>query len=79
MTYFFHLFSDAAPVFDEEGGDCVDANAAARRALLCARDLLAADVRNGFLDLNQRIDVVDDHGSTVHSLCFRDAVAVSCR
>jgi hypothetical protein len=79
MTYFFHLFTDDATVLDEEGGECADALAVAGRALLCARDLLAADVLNGVLDLNQRIDVVDHEGSTVHSLSFKDAVAVSCR
>ena len=47
------------------------------RALKAAYAILAADAAEGRVDLRQRIDVEDEAGNIIHTVQFRDIVAIT--
>lgn len=73
--YFFHLREGDVRLIDEEGAeialDAVDAT-----ALEAARAMIAADVREGRVDLNASIEVEDENGTLVHTRTFASAVSI---
>lgn len=73
--YFFHL-RDGDQTDDEEGMDLPGVDAAREFAVDCARDIVSADIKQGWLDLEHSIDVVDEYGAHVLTMPFRDAFAV---
>lgn len=73
--YFFHLVDSTDVVLDPDGVEMA-AEAVVDAALFQARDCMAADVKEGRLDLHYRIDVHDDAGALVHSLTFEDALEI---
>jgi hypothetical protein len=73
--YYLHLRDGTDEVLDPEGMEmAVDAIPGA--ALNAARDCMAADVKNGVLDLRFRIEVHGDDDELVHGLRFADAIRV---
>lgn len=73
--YYFHLYShDRIP--DEEGVDLPDLAAARMEAVLSARELMAADVARGRLQLDQRIEVTDENSRIVLAVPFRDIIEI---
>lgn len=79
MKYFFHLCNDDETVLDVEGRTFDNPEQVRRAALEAARDIMSSEVRGGHLNLDQRIDVVDQRNFVAHSLQFRDAVRISGR
>lgn len=75
--FFFHIVDGAGVAADEDGLDLRDLAAARDVALEGARDILAAEVKSGKIDLSWRIDVVDQGGAVVLTLPFSDAVLVA--
>ena len=73
--YFFHLYDDIA-VMDEEGVDLPDDHAARAIALQNAREMACAEVEEGRLVLEHRIDLVDESGRQVGAINFRTAVGL---
>jgi hypothetical protein len=73
--YFFHVYNHEI-VMDEEGLDLPDLDAAREIALDSARDLVCDSVHQGHLNLDHRIEVVDESGATVIVLTFRDAFTI---
>ena len=73
--YFFHLYDDLA-VIDEEGVDLPDDHAAREIALQHAREMACAEVEEGRLVLDHRIDMVDESGRRVGAVSFRTAVGL---
>ena len=71
--FFMHLRDGKDEVLDDDGVE-MDLEAVPGVALFAARDCIAADVRNGRVDLDCRIDVHDEGGELVHSQAFVDAV-----
>ena len=74
--YFFHLV-DHAEVdvdIDGRGQELPDVAAAIAVATDEMRKFLADQVRNGYLDLELRIDIVDESGRKVATVCRSDAV-----
>jgi hypothetical protein len=69
--YFFHLRA-ANSVDDIEGRELPDLEAAQRCALIDARAIICADVDDGFLDLNDAIEIADGSGASLSRLAFRD-------
>ena len=58
-VYHLNLFNDD-DVWDEEGQDFADLDAAEREAVRNARDVIAEHVRHGMpIDLNHRLEIVD--------------------
>ena len=77
-VYFFHLRNHADVLLDPEGREHEGGKIAAA-ALSEAREIIAADVRTGNVDLNQNIEVEDSGGAVVHRVSFEDAVSISHR
>jgi hypothetical protein len=73
--YFFNVYDDIIAQ-DEEGAELPNHAAARLNALRGARDLIAEQVRRGYLVLSHWIDVVDEQGEKVLTLTFRDAVDI---
>ncbi len=73
--YFFHVYDDII-AHDEEGTELPNVAAARLKALIGARDIIAAQVKRGYFVLSHWIDAVDEHGEPVMTVTFRDAVDV---
>jgi hypothetical protein len=73
--YYFHLH-DTLGVLDEEGAEFADVAGAREYALANARDMVCADVRNGAVNLDHRIEIVDEEGERVLTLTFGDAFTI---
>lgn len=71
--YFLHVRDGVDNVLDPEGFDYPDLEAAWKSAVASARELLAADMMLGRIDLRHWIDVEDEAGEVVLTLPFRDA------
>jgi hypothetical protein len=75
--YFFHLRDGTDTLIDEEGAELPNAEEARESALLQARSIISHDALQGRINLNQRIDVLDETGALICSLSFADAVKVT--
>ena len=75
-VYHFHLWHGEQLIEDVEGVACVSLEAARERAIDGARDILAGDVRDDRLDLNQRLELFDGDGRLCLTIPFWDAVEV---
>lgn len=73
--YYFHVRDDISAQ-DEEGLELPDLAAARETALEAARDMCCADIKQGWLDLDCRIDVTDEKGETLLSITFGQAFEV---
>ena len=74
--YFFHLCDGSDQLLDVEGQELPDLDAAKAFALLCARDTLSHEMRDGLLNLRVRLDVADAAGAVVHTLPLEGAFRV---
>ena len=73
--YFFHVYDDIIAE-DEEGLELPNLAAARLNALRGARDLIAEQVRRGYVVLSHWIDVLDEQGEKVLTITFRDAIDI---
>jgi hypothetical protein len=73
--YYFHLH-DEASLEDEEGTDLADVAAVRDYALANARDMVCGDIKNGFVNLDHRIEVVDEDGELVFTITFGEAFKI---
>ena len=73
--FFFNVYDDLI-VNDEEGAVLPNLEAARLQALIGARDLMCEQVRHGYIVLSHWIDVIDDEGTLVLHLPFRDAIDI---
>ena len=73
--YFFHVYDDIIAE-DEEGSELPNLAAARLNALRGARDLIAEQVRRGYILLSHWIYVIDEQGEKVLTVTFRDAVDI---
>ena len=76
--YFFYLHNDM-DVFDKEGAELPDDGAARAYAVENVREVAIEGVAQGYLDLDDYIDVVRDDGTAVHRVRFGDAITVAGR
>ena len=74
--YFFHLRDHHDRLLDPDGVEIGDKSAIPGVALSEARALIAAEAREGVIDLGQAIEVEDERGAVVHRLAFAEAVRV---
>lgn len=75
--YFFHLHDSGEWLIDAEGIEVINEAGVAAKALEQARDVIAADVLHGDVDLGSVIAVENETGTVVHVLRFSDAVAIA--
>lgn len=73
--FFFNVYDDVVAI-DEEGLDLPNAEAARLHAVAGARDLMATQVKHGYLIRSHWIDVVDAQGEMVLQVRFGDAVDI---
>ena len=73
--FFFHLYDDM-DVIDEEGVELPDAEAARAKAEANARHMACAEVLDGHLNLNHRIEVADERGEVFLTVPFGGTVKV---
>ena len=74
--FYFHLRDGADVLLDPDGRE-LDQSAIAAAALAEARAMIAADVLEGRVRLDQQIEVLDSAGTVIHRLPFEDAVTVT--
>lgn len=74
--YYFHLRDGVDVLLDEEGREFEGLAAIVAAALKDARSIISDDAIGGLIDLDQRLDVEDRHGTLVHRLPFADAVTL---
>ncbi len=74
--YYFHLRDGIDVLLDPEGCELADLAAVERCALTAARSIISADVLDGRLRLDMRIDVEDPAGAVVHRLPFNQAIEI---
>jgi len=75
LKFFFHLHDDM-DVIDDEGVELPDAEAARSKAESVARQMACAEVLEGHLNLNHRIDVADERGHVILTVPFGGTVKV---
>jgi hypothetical protein len=76
QSYFFHLRNGKDVLLDAEGRmlEIADVDAAALKE---ARAIIASDINDGTIDLDQGIEVQDRSGEVVNRTAFRDAVHIT--
>jgi hypothetical protein len=77
-VYLFHI-RNSEHTDDEEGTDLPDLAAARDHALEGARDLVCADIKKGWLNLDHYIEVADQSGTLLFRLTFREAFQIEGR
>jgi hypothetical protein len=75
---YFHHHNGVDVVLDSEGSE-LSLPEASLRALKEARSMMAHEVLEGRMDLNQRIDVESADGTVLHTLSFGEAVVITGR
>lgn len=75
MRYFFTLHDDMISI-DTEGADLADAEEARRYATVAARDLMAAQIRDGSIDLSNWIGITDAVDIEIARIRFGDVVRI---
>ena len=73
--FFFHLYDDIVAL-DEEGKELLTQDEAREEAIMNARHMACAEVLEGHLGLNHRIEVVDAADQPVATVFFKDVVKV---
>ncbi|HEX8215155.1 MAG TPA: hypothetical protein VF582_06750 [Allosphingosinicella sp.] len=77
--YYFHICNGNGFAEDEEGVELADDEAARRVAYKGARDVMAADVQRGELDLSSFIEVENEKRELLFTLMFQDALDLTKR
>jgi hypothetical protein len=73
--YFFNIYDDIVAE-DEEGAELPNAEAARLQALIGARDLIAEQVKHGYMVRSHWIEVVNEQREVVLTLTFGEAVDI---
>ena len=77
MRYFFNLHECGQITFDEDGVNHTDIGSVRLSAIQAARDIMAAEVKDGQLCLSCHIEVFDTDGHQVLNPPFKDAIGVT--
>jgi hypothetical protein len=73
--YFFSVYDDVIS-HDEEGIELPNEAAARLQALIGARDIIAAQVKRGYLVRSHWIDVSDEQGEVLFSVSFGESIDI---
>jgi hypothetical protein len=74
--FYLHICDGAGFAEDEEGLELPDEAAARKAAIAGARDIMAADVKRGELDLASFVEVEDDNHGWLFTISFGEALAL---
>jgi hypothetical protein len=72
--FYMHVCNGSGFVEDQEGVELPDREAARKKAVESARDVMAGDLRKGELDLSSFIEVEDAEHNLLFTLHFSEAV-----
>jgi len=75
--YFFELHNGSGVTRDEEGREFPNKDEARREAVVGIRSVLGAEVASGSIDLDGRMDVLNEDGEILFTIPFSDAVTVN--
>ena len=75
--YYLHICNGAGFVEDEEGQQLDNDEAARATAIEAARDIMAAELRTGELDLSSFIEVENEQRKLLFTITFADAVNIT--
>lgn len=73
--YFFHICSRTERIEDREGADFDTLDAALAEARLAAREILAEDLRKGYVDETRLFEIVDERGELMARVPFKEAIS----
>jgi len=73
--FFFHLHTSVVAL-DAGGLELPTSEAATNEAVKIAREVASAEVREGHLGLNHRVEVEDTYGAEVATVHFKDAIDI---
>ena len=73
---FFLSLRDGDFLPDMEGQDFADVDAARIVAVKGAREIMAEDIREGILRLNESVEITDEGGVLRARVLFRDTIAI---
>ncbi len=77
MLLKLHLIETAEIIFDDDGRDFPNIEAAHQEAIRAIRDIVAEEIKNrGHADLDRRIDITEVDGSLMLCVPFTDVVTV---
>ncbi len=73
--YYLNIINGTGLIVDNEGEEFADLSAARERAAESVRSILSDELKSaGLINLQGRIEIIDQHGSMVLSLPFREAI-----
>ncbi len=72
--YYFHIHDSHGLVPDDEGRELPDLETVRGQALKGARSIISDDVMQGYVDMQRRIEVMDEAGEPVLTIRFDEAV-----
>jgi hypothetical protein len=72
--YFFNIRRDADIVFDVEGDEFPNDDAARTSAVNAVREMAAARIKTGQIVADEYMDVSDEAGTVLFSISFHDVV-----
>jgi hypothetical protein len=76
MPRFHFDLHEGGEIPDEEGSECADLDAACDLAVVYARDIAAAQVRQGHLDFENAIVIRDERGAVRATITLGEALIV---
>ena len=71
--FFFHVFNSTGTTCDSEGSDVPHIAAARELALDSIRSIIAEEAREGKIDLNGHIEIVDAAGAVLGRVNYGEA------
>jgi hypothetical protein len=74
--FYLHIRNSYGEADDDEGVEAASLAEAREKAITGIRALLSAEVKNGEMNLNGRIDIADDSGALLLTVPFADAVTI---
>ena len=75
--FYLHLCNGAGFAEDEEGTELPDLAAARKRAIEGLRDIMAAELRAGEIDMGAFVEIEDEDRRLLATISFEDAVRVT--
>jgi hypothetical protein len=73
--YYFHICDGSAFIQDEEGVELPDDAAARQAAIVGLRDVMAAEVKGGGINLASFVEIENESRQHIETVSFTDAVS----
>jgi hypothetical protein len=74
--FYLNIYNTVSDTPDEEGAEFSDLSAARASAVAGIRSFLSAELLEGSVDLHGHLEIVDEAGTVVETLTFKDVVEI---